>query len=484
MKFNRVSYLALAAALSAVSCSKEAAEPGGYEWEDGNISFLPSLSDAPATRAQDMTLDLLQSFQATCFFDGDPKIENGVVAPHFEDVTFIRHLTPYSELEFVSLPGEEGMSEWPTKRGLLKFYAFSPSCSDMMADNHFFSNCNHDDHFNLINSSVKEEKNISTGYRLANIRVNLDISRQFDFLTAFTSGERWKDFYNVVSLEFKHQMSKIELRAWGDCAGYDIEIAGVRLGNPVIEDSFIFADETDCESAPRWLQSGESVTGKVEYLYAASSGSGDGSEEGGLASGDTVFAINKTKHNSASSAESIMGAGGCAMVIPTVNEKWEGLADPDISAKPYSTGKMYFSILLRATSSGKGHQLYPYEGNPDGMAIVYYAVDQESGLIVSRVYPGKTKDEYFTDSDREHRYEMPEGVVVKEFGWAAVPVEVNWEAGKRYVYTLDYSGGLGWHDPSDPDPGKEISLNGKVLVKVEVKDWPDSENTDVGVPRK
>lgn len=39
-----------------------------------------------------------------------------------------------------------------------------------------------------------------------------------------------------------------------------------------------------------------------------------------------------------------------------------------------------------------------------------------------------------------------------EYDWAAVAIDTKWEAGKKYVYTLDFSNGAGKVDPEKPDP--------------------------------
>ncbi|MBN2917829.1 MAG: fimbrillin family protein [Prevotella sp.] len=38
------------------------------------------------------------------------------------------------------------------------------------------------------------------------------------------------------------------------------------------------------------------------------------------------------------------------------------------------------------------------------------------------------------------------------YDWAAVAIGTNWEAGKKYVYTLDFSAGAGKVDPEKPEP--------------------------------
>ncbi len=67
-------------------------------------------------------------------------------------------------------------------------------------------------------------------------------------------------------------------------------------------------------------------------------------------------------------------------------------------------------------------------------------------------------------------------------GWSAVPVpaDTKWEAGKTYIYTLDYTNGLGKADPDSPEepdkpkPGDDI-LGGNVSFKVTVTAWTVEE---------
>ena len=76
----------------------------------------------------------------------------------------------------------------------------------------------------------------------------------------------------------------------------------------------------------------------------------------------------------------------------------------------------------------------------------------------ARVYPAKAKGDY---------------------DWAAVAINTNWEAGKKYVYTLDFSAGAGKVDPEKPEPtdptdpfkpGEDI-LGKPIKFTVTVTDW-------------
>lgn len=479
MKIIRVTCFALGAFVLATSCSKEAAGPDDYEWTDGEIYFKTSLSDLTPSRATDMTLDHLESFRVTCFNTGDIKKDaEGFITPYFEDATFVRE-DKANGVTFVSAPDQEPY-DWPKKSGVLKFYAFSPSCATMAAGNTAIPKADSNNYFKLQNRSTEPD---AIDYRLEKVRVNPDISSQFDFITSEVSGERWKDFGAGVNLAFRHQMCQVELKAWGASTTYNFEIAGVRLGNPVVEGTFVFSDAESPTSPAAWMPTDNALKDKVEYLFrGAEAATNTGLPE----SGDMVFRINPNEHNTLETAESIMGIGGCAMVLPTRNSKWEGLNDPNIGIASYSTDKMYFSVLLRVIDQAKGKTLFPYPKNPYGMTMLYYAVD-ENGKIVSRLYPGRTEGEFFTDSSLLRRYIAAEGEEIKDFCWAAIPVDVDWNAGRRYVYTLNYSEGVGVHDPEDPEPGKPILNTTPISWGVSIVDWEyavenDDYKSDLIVP--
>ena len=476
MNIIRVTFFALVASVFAASCSEEAARTNVIDWEDGQIYFKTTLSAVASSRANDMTLEGLESFQVTCFYSGDIKIDaSGIVFPYFEDATFIRTESPTGGLVYSSSPDEE-LRRWPGGDGKLKFLAFSPSRAAMAADNKAVENQSGEPFFYFINNTTEIAALADVEYALDRVRINPDISRQFDFVTAEAAGERWVDFSNVIDLAFHHQLAQVELRAWGASDTYDFEIAGVRIGNPVVEGTFIFSGSPSVSH--QWLTVDHPVKDNVDYLY------GDKQlTSNDIITRDKIYFINDAEHNKYSDAASIMGLGGCAMVIPTVNGRWEGLADPNIAYTPYATDKMYFSVLMRVTESATGEQVYPYSGNPYGMTVVYYAVNK-SGTILSRVYPGSKEGEYFSDPALTMYFKAGQDIEIREFGWAAAPVDADWKAGKRYVYTLDYTEGIGVHDPDDPHPGKPIRGKASISWGVTVSDWETGSKTDVTVPRK
>ena len=58
-----------------------------------------------------------------------------------------------------------------------------------------------------------------------------------------------------------------------------------------------------------------------------------------------------------------------------------------------------------------------------------------------------------------------------DYAWLAVPVDTKWEAGYKYVYTLDFTNGAGYSDPLDgPQTGGTV-LGGAIKFTMDVNPW-------------
>ncbi len=118
-------------------------------------------------------------------------------------------------------------------------------------------------------------------------------------------------------------------------------------------------------------------------------------------------------------AVTVMGNGGNAIILPQQLTAWDPQNDPSNSAKG-----AYLSIKLQIATAETGVQVYPFPSN------------------------GQCQ-------------------------WAAIPIDTNWEAGKKYIYTLDLTHGAGYVDPNDPIPGNPV-LGGPIKFTVDVVDWVDT----------
>ncbi len=460
MKKNKLIYIGVATLLCLSSCSDERTEEPARG--DSTIRFAPTLSDIVWTRAADVTYDNFYSFQASCFNPAKPVTdENGILQPYFEDISFGK-ISPD-----VFVTAEENC-DWPDQRESVDFMAFAPSRAAMaMASG--ISLDEDDSHFVFVNKSTVKDGKADYDYSLANIRIATDISRQYDFLTATGSGSKFSSVNEPVTLPFHHGMSKIELRAWGNNPVYRIEIAGVRVGTVPLEGSCNLAPSE--ASASSWTVSEDAARGRVEYIF------GKQADEHSRADAVVVIDKNAGTGSAPDNDVSLMGEGGAAMMIPVADTAW------DRSAENKTRGT-YFSVLMRVSNLRNDEQVaYPYAEDKEPMEKIWLAVTGE-GLVAERLYRGDDGD-FYTDKALNTPYKGDVSAV-REYGWAAIPVDIDWEEGKHYVYTIDYTLGLGVKDPDDTHPGELILGNPEVNIGVKVVDWDANDPIDIDttVPRK
>lgn len=258
---------------------------------------------------------------------------------------------------------------WPNDDSELKFFAYAPSSSDLGGTV-------------TITSATKT---------LSDFSPKTTITDQKDFMSCKATGKKSVNGSAGVALTFKHQLSQIEIKAKNSQDAYRYKVVAVRIGQPVSKGTFDFGNES-------W----QLKTDKVNY---------------------TVSDFSEIELNGG--AQSLMGTGGSAMLIPQQLTAWDAAMD-----KPNANKGAYLAVKLQiATKAG------------------------------ARVYPAE---------------------VVGDYDWAAVPVNTNWEAGKKYVYTLDFTNGAGKVDPEKPSPtnptdpfkpGDDILGGSAIKFTVTVTEW-------------
>ncbi len=429
---------ALAASMLS-SCSQEDMQVRGLSDDDDAILFV---TDLPGVETRsDETESLDDGFYVTAFA---PEDETTIGTSNKLNEYFANQLV--SKTQGMGNAFRSDMCRWPantgTKSGTLKFYAFYPSLETLSERAGVSGNSSY---FVLQNSSTKTATKTTYSYSINRFKIDKDISKHVDFVIATADGNKTANLYSGVSLNFEHQLSQVDLQAWGNSSTpYEVEIAGVRLGNVITESKFDFSQtqnsKTDNTTNGKWLTTPTQTKGIVEYIYRE---------------GDKVISVGRTKdtNTTAPNAISIMGNGGPAIVIPGTYSKWSTTA---------KTG-FYYSVLLRVNDK-EGKLLYPYiEGanmnsskKTDEMNVVYLSVERTSGLVKKRVYK---KDGIYYTSDElspESIYNVPDEEEVRNYGWAAIPFNPTWKAGYQYIVRLGYSSGIGVMDPADVFPGKAI----------------------------
>lgn len=461
----KTTYLILGIALTLSSCSQEdipCIRPS--VGSERLITFRSSLPEI-TTRAKDISDSDLTYFRVTAFEpEESDSIKDGILCEYIKNDTLFWNDENTRFISEDCLWPETGKEEH-----VLHFFAYYP---------HLPSEAS------FANNTEVEDGQAKFDYKIGNFKVAPSISDHIDFLAAYATGSMKDNLFSGVNLEFKHKLSRIEVRAKSNNKSCNLEIAGVRIGSLFSQATYNFKAEDD---AGDWTIDETQEKEVVEYIYRP---------------GDKIVAL-----DSIDDAVSIMGGPdgiSYAMLLPNkINTSWDFANDHTNANKG-----LYLSVLLRVidktTDKNYNTQKYPYLDNTQGldaknMPRVYLAVDKDGNVTD---HPGQLyKDEngkYYTDEAKITEYKDPNGGVVTEFGWAAVPITGSWEAGYSYTYTLDYSYGVGLHDPEVKDPdvadpevyfhtlkaGDPI-ISDKIGVTVSVKDWQTDEDEDeneVNVP--
>ncbi len=442
----------LASAIALASCSQEDI-PDPSEGEGNRVLFHTSLP-VLSSRAQEITQQNLHYFYVTAFDLADTKlIDKGVMQPLFdnEEVNTITYDNVYTSPNCC----------WPSldkESHLVSFFGFHPGLPEIKGSK-------------LVNASTTD----AIDYKLTGFSVNREIADQVDFITAYTTGTMADNLFTGIKLNFAHQLSRIEIKAYGAHKSCDIEIAGVRIGGIGVKGTFDFQP---IEGGGRWT---DPTRGIVEYIYN---------------NGDEIFSCGKNHPVDEDNAISIMGKkrsdnkDNCAMIIPSTYTAWDNTKDPRNDHQG-----MYISVLLRVTdatpTAGKNptdKQRFPYHDLSQGaqalsVPVVYLAVNKESGKVSERLY--KFEGKFYTDTLHTNAYPQPASEVIKEFGWAAIPVKATWSPGYIYTYTLDYTHGVGLLDPevttTAPRAGDPV-ISDKVGITFTVKGWQDGGGKQFPVP--
>ncbi len=425
------------------SCeSDEAAD--GLKVDGNRIAFVADIPGVPGVSAKKRTIyDLSEQIPdggitVSAFWTEMP---DGPLEPYFQD-----------KIATLDVDGAFRSSEctWPPNvndnNGCLKFFVFHPSRDEMKRRAGVGDEC-----FIYSNSTEKTASGIDYDYRLTKFRVAPNIAQQVDFVTAIGEGNKTQHLYSGVEFAFEHQLCGVELSAWGANTLYDIEVAGWRVGGIVVEADFGLSTEVanpgkDENSIGEWFINNDSPRGYVDYVFARE---------------DKVVRINASEHNTKETAVSLLGRGGRAMVIPQKQDMWDHTNDKTTSPKG-----MYFSALVRITQhDGDHHRIYPSTDPESQDDIVYLSVRKSDGTVMERL------DKYGNVYGSSTKYDIPDTEELRHYGWAAAPAKVDWKAGYYYSYVLDYSNGVGVHDPYDPNPGGPMIDWGGVEVTTTTGEW-------------
>ena len=165
--------------------------------------------------------------------------------------------------------------------------------------------------------------------------------------------------------------------------------------------------------------------------------------------------------------------------------------------KPVAKGTFDFGTSAWTLGTDKTNCAVTYEGSEKTLtatAVSIMAKDGDNAMLLPQELTAwdsendKTNDAegaYLAvkvQSTTNDGYHVFPAEAAGEYDWVAVAIGTKWDAGKKYIYTLDFTNGAGKvdpekpepTDPTDPDnPGGDI-FGGAIKFTVTVNDWIDA----------
>ena len=263
----------------------------------------------------------------------------------------------------------------------------------------------------------------STGATITGFAPKSDIKAQHDVVFAYGTGSQADNETNGVELNFEHILSQIKIVVKNTDNDLHYLIKGIRIASVSGSANYAFAHDADKNTnSHTWTDFG-TANAVYETVF------------------DTPITLQDSNPVDLTDKCNEAGAAGGAMLIPQTVTSWDGTTTGYGTTADYNgnfenfIGKAYISLLINVKRGNTN--IYPANGNG--------------------------------------------------YGWAAValPANTKWEAGNKYIYTLDMTKGCGKVDPVKPNPdgGDNVTpgtggdnIFGKTIkftVK-EVKGWVDA----------
>ena len=377
-------------AFAMVSCNRDFVVA---ENQGSKIEFRTAVD----TRATELTLNDINEFCVTAFYEDGTQ--------YFSEIFVLEggFFVPESGKEYY----------WPSDDNLY-FYAYYP-CDEAFRRG----------------VVVTEERKSIPDFTPAE-----DIADQLDFISAIKVTNKAASSNGVV-LEFKHQLSQVEVQAKNTNKGYSVKVQAVRINNVFASGDFDF-------TAPVTNWSVDDAITSYEVAYS-----------------DTYVKL-------ANAAVTLMGDSGNAMLIPQSRLAWGPEQDP--AEEPSEINEHVEGDIPEGEGTpdegGEPEDGDDVEETPaapitatDGVYIAFQIqVESSTG---SRIFPVESAGDW---------------------GWVAVPVEINWLGGYKYTYVCDFSEGLGViapeqnpdDDPDNPYNPGDNTVGGEVNVSVDFNSYNGS----------
>lgn len=293
---------------------------------------------------------------------------------------------------------------------------------------------------------------------------------QEDIIVAFNAGQK-KDFSAGVPLNFRHVLSRIQFQAVNkDYAnGLTVTIKNIKIANVQSKGAFVLPTISTAENFSWANYTPWTSTATPAWYYGT-----EGNVE-----------LNATAQN--------ITFGDDFYLLPQQLTPADTVALKMDPTTANAKQKQYVSFLIQAKYTGT-----KAIANSNGLVWPYKKVASTPAVTVPEIWNWGdwhrgTKNWPAGKFVDKTTYDAISGLTgfeaaaftdctTSDYAWACVPLDTNWEPGKKYIYTLNYStSGVGYVDPEDGErPGALITPDSplKLWFTVTVVDWDEITNTE------
>lgn len=329
---------------------------------------------------------------------------------------------------------------WPNEVNSIRFWAYGPSGAYSDGGVDVTPEFSVD---NQIFNNVEPVKSLENGG-----------AGQRDFLVAYTEIKREHATGTTVPLQFLHAFSQVQVRAkLGDDSGKKVYIRGAWVVNAVSKASLSFKED---ESADPENGAVKGSSANMNWVPASATDV----TSYGVQLGSVVSLNNNN-------ATTLIGGSdnSSLMLIPQTTGKIT------FDSNGMKEDGAYILLLCRVEAEHEGSE---HPGGDDPVGV-------EGNKHYHQLFPvSSTYDK-------------------SQYGYTCVPVDFNWEPGKKYVYTLTFCGrgsgagiyppqpgpGAGYApddvtvvDPGTKKPGEHV-LDNPISFEVDIDEWTEASGGDI-----
>lgn len=288
----------------------------------------------------------------------------------------------------------------------------------------FFAHVNADDEFTWNEGSNVQIKDFTVGTTVAN---------QKDLLYAVKKASKAD---GQATLNFRHALSQIVFKAKNTNPNLYVEISGVSVCKVSNKGTFTYPTN---ETGDKVGEHNEN--GSIDYENQGwGSWATSGTEKYSVNFEAVKLIGSKTATPASLTSENATGkefSNQAMLLLPQTTTAWDVDKETATAGNPENQNGTYFLVKCR---------IYNVSGE---------IVDtQKDVLLWGNEEDGTGKD-------------------------AAIPVALNWEQGKKYIYTFVFGDGNGGYDPDPDDPDKPDPVLVPITFEVTVDDFVPVQNQDI-----